>query len=147
MSPEVDVLRLFSVGTDIVSVPRVATLLGSPGFHRWFTDAERDHCRSKTHPEQHFAGRLAAKEAAFKALGISGRGPIPWAQIEISTSASGSPDVILHGRLAELAADASVSIRVSISHCDEYATAVALTVPMSASTPSAEPSAPPLSDG
>jgi holo-[acyl-carrier protein] synthase len=103
-------------------------MLGSR-FERWFTPAERDYCRSKAHPEQHFAARLAAKEAVFKALGLSGHMEVPWNQIEIRSTPRAQPTVLLHGNLGEFAARRGVVVRVSLSHCDDYATATAMTLP------------------
>lgn len=123
-------IAAFAVGTDIVSVARVAELLASPGTARWFTASERDYCLAKAHPERHFAGRLAAKEAVFKAIGSTGGEHVPWAQIEVLPDSRNPPRVVLHGYLAELALQAGVFIQLSIAHCDEYATAIAVAVPL-----------------
>ncbi len=118
------------VGTDIVSVPRIAALVRSRGdtfLPRWFTPAEIGYCAAKAHPSRHLAARIAAKEAVLKALPFSTGGPLPWRSIEIMTDADGTPSVRLSGAVLEAAREAAVGrIRVSLSHCDEYATAVAL---------------------
>jgi holo-[acyl-carrier protein] synthase len=118
------------VGTDIVSVPRVAALVETRGaafLDRWFTPSEIDYCTRMAVPSRHFAARMAAKEAVSKALPVAWDGPLPWRSIEIVTAADGAPSVVLAGALQDAAAGAGVrSIKVSLSHCDEYATAVAL---------------------
>lgn len=117
-------------GTDIVSVARVARLIGDGGprfLQRWFTRAEIAYCISKARPSLHFAGHLAAKEAVFKALHSSSEGPVPWQHIEIGHDAIGAPDVRLSGPVLEAATRKGVGqVRVSLSHCDEFATAVAI---------------------
>lgn len=118
------------VGTDIVPVARIAALVhkGEGRFlERWFTQSEIEYCASKAVPSRHLAARFAAKEAVAKAIPGKWDGPLPWRSIEIVNSATGAPMVVLTGRVRELAAREGVrDIRVSLSHCDEYATAVAM---------------------
>lgn len=118
------------IGTDIVSVARIAALVearGSAFLERWFTALEIDHCTGMSEPSRHFAARIAAKEAVSKALPVTWDGPLPWRSIEIVTGPDGAPSVTLSGALQDAAAGAGVrAIKVSLSHCDEYATAVAL---------------------
>jgi holo-[acyl-carrier protein] synthase len=118
------------LGTDIVAVGRIARLIDARGasfLERWFTTEEIAYCRAKAKPSLHFAARIAAKEAVLKALSIPWNGPIPWRSIEISHDHQGRPTVTLSGRVLESATRAGVGdILVSLSHCDEYATAVAV---------------------
>jgi holo-[acyl-carrier protein] synthase len=117
------------VGTDIVSVPRIAALVRERGdtfVQRWFTPEEIAYCCAKAVPGRHFAARLAAKEAVAKALPFGWDGPVPWRSIEITNLAHGEPVVRLSGELSVAARGAGVgTIRISMSHCDEFATAVA----------------------
>ena len=119
-----------ATSTDIVSVARIARIIETRGAHflnRWFTPAEIAYCSAREQPGRHFAARLAAKEAVFKALHAPGSGPVPWRHIEIAHDEVGAPAVRLSGRLAETASRAGLGeIRVSLSHCDEFATAVAV---------------------
>ena len=119
-----------STGTDIVSVARIANLIdtrGSSFVARWFTQTEIGYCTGKAVPSRHFAARFAAKEAVAKALPGQWDGPLPWRSIEIVNDPCGAPTVRLHGTVAEAARRVGVrDIRVSLSHCDEYATATAL---------------------
>ena len=118
------------LGTDIVAVARIAALMrdrGAAFLERWFTVREIDYCSSKAVPSRHFAARFAAKEAVAKALPMAWDGPLPWRSIEIINDPRGAPSVSLSGALLDAAAKAGVGeIRVSLSHCDEYATAIAL---------------------
>jgi holo-[acyl-carrier protein] synthase len=118
------------LGTDIVAVARIAALLRDRGMaflERWFTAREIGYCSSKAVPSRHFAARFAAKEAVAKALPMPWDGPLPWRSIEIINDPGGVPSVSLSGALRDAAANAGVGeIRVSLSHCDEYAIACAL---------------------
>ena len=63
---------IVGIGVDIVKVDRIRRLMGRHGerfLRRIFTEEEIAYCRRCTHPEQRFATRFAAKEAALKARG------------------------------------------------------------------------------
>ena len=117
------------VGTDIVPVARFARLAerGDAFLRKWFTDAELAHCDAKAHPAQHLAARFAAKEAVFKAVGGDSAGPAPWQDIEIVNAPGGAPGVRLTGAVAVAAAEQRLDgIQVSLSHCEDFATATAV---------------------
>ena len=118
-----------SVGTDIVPVARIAALMAARGtvfLERWFTPCEISYCTAKAVPSRHFAARFAAKEAVLKALPVAWDGPLPWRSIEISNDPRGAPSVRLSGAIRQAAGRAGAGeIQVSLSHCAEYATAVA----------------------
>jgi holo-[acyl-carrier protein] synthase len=122
--------RESGLGTDIVSVPRIEKLVRERGqafLARWFTPAELDYCLGRAHPSRHLAARFAAKEAVVKALGWAWDGPLPWRSIEVVRDERGVPSVRLSGAVRDVAHDAGVrGIQVSLSHCDEFATAIAL---------------------
>lgn len=102
---------------------------------RWFTDDEISYCASKADPAQHYAARLAAKEAVVKVVGLRWDGPIPYRCVEISADPSGAPRVQLSGRVEQAAELAGLgSIEVSLSHCRDYAVAVAMSGPAQAIT-------------
>ncbi len=126
------------IGTDIVSVSRITRLLDDGGtelVERWFTPEEIRYCLAKAVPGRHLAARLAAKEAVAKALSWRWDAELPWRFIEIVLDDHGAPSVRLSGRVAHLAAAAGAdSIQVSLSHCDEFATATAIVGPASAHT-------------
>ena len=118
------------IGTDIVAVARIAALIrdrGATFLERWFTAREIDYCVSKQVPSRHFAARFAAKEAVVKALPVAWDGPLPWRSIEIVNDPRGAPSVSLSGAILDAARRAGVGeICVSLSHCNDYATAIAL---------------------
>ena len=89
-----------------MSVARVSGLIDRGGtrfLERWFTPDEIAYCNAKSQPTLHFAARLAAKEAVFKALHKPGDGAIPWRSIEIGHDRIGAPEVRLSGSLLEAA--------------------------------------------
>ncbi len=118
------------VGTDIVAVTRIEALIRGSGMtflERWFTPREMDYCSRKAVPSRHYAARFAAKEAVAKALPMTWNGPLPWRSIEILNDDRGAPTIQLSGAYRETAIAAGIGeISVSLSHCDEYAVAVAL---------------------
>lgn len=123
---------IVGIGIDAIDISRIERMLAERGerlLERLFTSGEQSHVTSKAAPAQHVAVRLAAKEAAYKALAGNdlARG-IGWREIEVLTrSADGAPELRLHGsaakRFAELLA---TSIHVSLTH--SQATAVAVVV-------------------
>ncbi len=116
------------VGIDLVDTARVERLLASKGeraLSRLFTNAEVAYARGRARPAMHLAARLAAKEAAFKALaGSDDARLIGWREVEV-VSNGGPPALVLHGR-AEIRARELRVVRVhlSLTHTDTTAGAV-----------------------
>jgi len=111
------------IGIDIIENERFARALERrPRLaDRVFTDAEREYCRSKPNPAQHFAVRFAAKEAVGKALGT---GVNCWREIEVSSG--GKPEVSITGATEAAAARLGVGdLSLSLSHCGSVSVAVA----------------------
>lgn len=112
---------IVGLGVDIVDIARVDRLLaeyGSRALQRLFTPNEAAYCDSKMRPAQHFAARLAAKEAAFKALSGSDEArTIGWREIEVRIEPDGRPALALHGRALQRAAELGVDrCWVSMTH-------------------------------
>ena len=116
------------VGMDLVDIARVDRLLDAKGeraLRRLFTSDEVEYALGRALPAQHLAARLAAKEAAFKALsGNPLARTIGWREIEVIRSEHG-PTLALHGRAADRAAELGVTtIWVSLTHTATTAGAV-----------------------
>lgn len=63
-------------------------------IERNFTPAEQEYCRKAPSAQASFAGRWSAKEAVFKALGVSSKGAgAPLKDIEILSDEKGAPVV------------------------------------------------------
>lgn len=106
------------LGLDIVEISRVRALAKrNPRFlSRVFSAEEIRYCEGKRRAWQHLAVRFAAKEAVWKALGD---GNLALKDISVSRDPVGRPGVLLKGKPAR-------GIRLSLSHSDDYAAAVAL---------------------
>ncbi|NLW08117.1 MAG: holo-ACP synthase [Clostridia bacterium] len=118
------------LGIDIIEIERLerAAARHPRLLQKVFTAAERAYCLSRPRPAVFLAARFAAKEAVLKALGV-GLGRCPLREIEITREDSGRPQVMLHGRASRLAGSLGIKrIAISLSHCQSYATAVALAV-------------------
>ncbi len=119
---------ILGVGVDVVEISRVRSMIASQGeraLSRLFTDSERDYCSGMANPARHFAVRVAAKEATFKALsGTDEARGIGWREMEVELDHIGRPSMRLHGRALTRAKELGVSKTwVSLSHGDDLATA------------------------
>jgi holo-[acyl-carrier protein] synthase len=119
---------IIGVGVDVVEISRVRSMIASQGeraIQRLFTDPERQYCGRMANPARHFAVRVAAKEAAFKALsGTDEARGIGWREMEVELDDIGRPSLRFHGRASVRARELGV-VRtwVSLSHGDDLATA------------------------
>ncbi|MCL2745453.1 MAG: holo-ACP synthase [Planctomycetaceae bacterium] len=123
-------MPITGLGTDIVECERIKQMLERHGEHftqRVFTADEIRYCTEHKLPEQHFAGRWAAKEAVLKVLGTGWISGIRWTDVEVVRDAGGKPSIRLSGGAAEVAKKKGIGdIQISISHCKLYAIAVAV---------------------
>lgn len=112
-------------GTDIIEIERVKESIENVGtkfIERVYTEKEIEYCESrKKQKYQHYAGRFAAKEAAFKAISkiLDDKYSVCWKDFETINDGQGRPSIILHN----INTEKIESIDVSISHCKEYAIA------------------------
>jgi holo-[acyl-carrier protein] synthase len=118
------------LGIDAVDIDRIERMFADKGermLERLFTPDELEYIRSKPQPAQHLAVRLAAKEAAYKALAGNelARG-IGWRDVEVLTRADdGAPHLRLHGRAAERFREiGAATAHVSLTHSASTAVAV-----------------------
>ena len=93
---------ILGVGVDVVEISRVRSMIASQGERallRLFTESERKYCGGMANPARHYAVRVAAKEAAFKALsGTDDARGIGWREMEVELDHIGRPSLRLHGR-------------------------------------------------
>ena len=112
-------------GTDIIEIERVKESIENVGtkfIERVYTEKEIEYCESrKKQKYQHYAGRFAAKEAAFKAISkiLDDKYSVCWKDFETINDGQGRPSIILHN----INTKKIESIDVSISQCKEYAIA------------------------
>ncbi len=106
------------IGTDIIEIKRILDKTENSKFmDRVFTKGEQEYIASKANKAQSGAGIFCAKEAVLKALS-KGITDIPLTDIEVFHTNNGAPYCEVKGSNAK--------ISISISHCKEYATAIAV---------------------
>ncbi|OGX15864.1 MAG: holo-[acyl-carrier-protein] synthase [Omnitrophica WOR_2 bacterium RBG_13_41_10] len=112
---------IIGTGVDITEVKRIkeaAEKWGKYFLSRIFTDEELENAKTRGSLYQYLAGRFAAKEAIFKAMGDS---RLSWKEVEILNDKEGKPYcAILNGRSKK------IDVHVSISHVKNYAVAQAI---------------------
>lgn len=122
---------ILGIGIDLVDVARARRLLEAKGeraLARLCTDGEAAYVRAHPAAAPSFAARLAAKEAAYKALaGTEEARGIGWRDIEVERAEDGKPSLLLHGLAKERAAALGVrQVHVSLTHTDTSAGAVVI---------------------
>lgn len=115
------------IGIDLVHVASVAESIqhyGEQYLERVFTRAEIAYCGSVPSSMQRYAGRVAAKEAAMKALATGWDSGVEWLDFEVTNELSGKPRLRVHGVAAEMLRKKGISrMWVSLAHRPEYAIA------------------------
>ena len=112
---------IIGVGIDVVEIERLGrALTRTPRLaDRLFTDGEREL------PLASLAARFAAKEAVAKVLGAPGG--LRWRDAEIVRTATGRPELAVHGGVAACAVGQGISRwHVSLSHDGGIATAMVI---------------------
>jgi holo-[acyl-carrier protein] synthase len=115
------------IGTDIIEIERIDRIIqrwGSKFLDKLFTYDEQQYCLGHQKSARNFAARFAAKEAVAKAFGTGIQDGISWLDIEIAHAESGKPIVNLSKRVQVMFNNPEIII--SISHSQNYATAVAV---------------------
>lgn len=119
---------IIGVGLDLVDVARVKRLIASKqtrALERLFTEGEVTYAMGRPEPYVHLAARIAAKEAAYKALsGSPGARGIGWREMEV-VSDRGAPSLLLHGAAEIRCAELDVNrVWLTLSHSQMTAGAV-----------------------
>ena len=131
--PTSGMMNALGVGVDLVDIERVEQLMrrhGERAIRRLLTERERTYCMSMPRPAQHIAARLAAKEAAYKALQRAGNArAVGWRDSEVVLNGDGSPTLQFHGRAKVAAARLNATdALVSLTHSARSAAAVVILV-------------------
>jgi holo-[acyl-carrier protein] synthase len=122
---------IVGLGIDVVDIARARSMLDAHGervLRRVCTEAEAAYVRSHQSGAHRFAARLAAKEAAFKALAGSYEArSIGWKEIEVVLADEGPPWLVLHGRAADRARQLGMwRSWLSLTHSDLSAAATVI---------------------
>ena len=124
-------MNVLGVGIDLVDIHRVVELLErreEQALQKLLTSAEREFVLAQPVPARHFAARIAAKEAVYKALqSLPDARGVGWQDLEVLRSVEGRPSVKLHGVAEALdRKHGPLLIELSLSHSDMTAGAVAV---------------------
>ncbi len=122
------------IGTDICDIRRIESILGKFGdrfAQKIFTAGERKKADNVSARGSSYAKRFAAKEAVAKALAGAQTGALPWQDVEVVNTASGRPEIILHGKAllrvkSHLKKGQAYKIHLSLSDDYPYAQAFAV---------------------
>jgi holo-[acyl-carrier protein] synthase len=121
---------ILGVGTDVVSIPRVAQALerwGERFVNRILTPEEQvryAHTRLKA---SHLAKRFAAKEAFSKAIGTGISAPFRWHSVSIGRDGRGKPGLVPSADMARHLAEIGVTAS-HLSLTDDAGVAMAFVV-------------------
>ncbi len=118
------------MGIDLVDIARVERMmdrLGERVLRRFLTPREKAYVEARARPSMHLAARIAAKEAAYKALqALPGARSVSWHDLEVERETEGRPYLVLAGLAKELSEKHNLHFELSLSHSDATAGAVAI---------------------
>lgn len=121
---------VIGVGIDIIEVARIQgsfERFGQRFLDRILLPDEIAYCLSYKAPGPFLAARFAAKEAISKAFGTGIGAKLGWQDMQVARRPSGEPFVILHGGGLKLFEERGArSLLISLSHTQNYATAIAI---------------------
>ena len=121
---------ILGVGIDIIEVARIQAShekFGERFLNRILRPDEISYCLSNKAPGPFLAARFAAKEAISKAFGTGIGAQLGWLDMEVGRKPNGEPFVILHDGGKKLFEERGArALRISLSHTQTYATAIAL---------------------
>ncbi|MFH1800025.1 MAG: holo-ACP synthase [Candidatus Omnitrophota bacterium] len=120
-------------GIDLVKVERMERTIertsGKAFLNRVFSAVEQAYCGSKRMKFEHYAARLAAKEAVLKALKVRPKKNRRLSEIEVRHEATGKPFIALSLKCRkQFHIPAQAQIELSVAHEREYAIATVVVV-------------------
>lgn len=126
-------MEVVGIGIDLVDIDRVERMLVRHGdrlLRKLLTDDERDYVAGFRAPSSPVAARIAAKEAAYKALqSLPDARGIGWRDLEVRRHSDGRPLLRACGLAAEvMARHGPLQLHLSLTHSEQTAGAVALLV-------------------
>lgn len=119
-------------GIDLVKISRIQEAVSQKGkrfLDRIFSPEEQAYCRSKRMKFEHYAARLAAKEAFIKALNLDSRKIPSLNKIEVKRKPTGQPYIDLKPALKKTVGLCSKDrVELSLAHEREYAVATVVVI-------------------
>ncbi len=113
-----------STGIDLTEISRIEKSIQSPRFLSRVFSHEELEAFSTTNARS-LAANFCAKEAFSKALGTGVRG-FALNEVSVLRNELGAPFLSFTGKAAEIVSSRGLSFSVSLSHSDDYATAIVI---------------------
>lgn len=120
-------LLIKGIGNDIIEIDRIRKTIDKYGhqfYNKILTGGELEYCLSHKNPAPSIASRFSVKEAIAKALGTGFGKKVSFLDIEILHDELGRPFPEFTDSLNNYFN--TPHLLISMSHCKEYATAVAI---------------------
>lgn len=120
---------ILGLGIDMTDVNRMKEKLArDTGFRAYvFSEAEIAYCERQARPEEHYAGRFAAREALLKALGTGLTSPVALPSLEVMHNPEGKPVFMLSSAAkAGLGIREETRIHLSLAHERDQAIAMVI---------------------
>lgn len=116
---------IYGIGIDTTTISRVARSMENPRFLQCvFGEEERALFEARGNKPAVAAANFAAKEAFGKALGTGIFGAFGLSEVQILRKESGEPYLVLSGKAARLLTDKNLTVRLSLTHEGDSATAI-----------------------
>ena len=122
-------MEIIGIGTDIIEIERIKKASQKERFmNKIFTEREREYFIKRNLKSESIAGTFSAKEAVSKSVGTGIR-EFSFKDIEILRNEIGKPYVNPLNDFKKFCDKNGISeIKISISHCREYAVANAIAI-------------------
>lgn len=118
---------VIGVGIDIVDLEDFRERLDEALIEELFLPGEIAYASTRARPWESFAARFAAKEAAFKALGVGLSQGMRWTDVEVVRGSNDDVNVVFSGAALDAARRQGISsVRLSLSHSSMSAVAVVI---------------------
>ncbi len=122
---------IYGIGTDIVQISRIEAALARSGerFAEKILGPEElvkyhaRRARNEVRGMRFLATRFSAKEAFSKAIGLGLRMPMTWRSAQMLNAASGKPEIVCSGALADFMRANRLTAQVTISDEADYGVA------------------------
>ena len=118
---------IVGLGIDLVEIDRIRRIHKEHPqrfSNRILTEAERAYVFRHRDPSERLAGRWAAKEAAFKALGTGLSQGLSWQNIEVLPNEWGKPIITFTGKAHEIVEQLGANnLLITITHTQQQAMA------------------------
>lgn len=118
-----------NVGIDLIEISRIKKSIRSPHFlSRIFSPPELKLFAQRNFSPEVIAGNFCVKEAFSKAMGTGFRG-FSFNEISVLRDYSGMPYISVSGGAKRVLEGKGCNVTVSLSHTDNYATAIVIAYP------------------